>query len=141
MGWESDPEFGKMREDFILSFTSRREALVGPLDKLKQPIDPVKAKELMSGARIAAHNLAGSAESYGFPTLTKVAGAVDDVLFFCVGITDVERVASFIRLLDAMLAFVQERGADPAQFCEDPRMADLISFAEFLAAEAMPGSS
>lgn len=68
--WNSDPELRKMREEFIGSFSERRASLSQWL----------KGKRDRQELLFIAHRLAGAAESYDFPLLSRLAGELEDWL-------------------------------------------------------------
>ena len=70
--WDSDPDFKKIRDQFIESFAEREKALLEAIAAAPA------SDEQIAKIRLVAHRLAGAAESYGFAALTQVSGALDD---------------------------------------------------------------
>jgi len=64
--WKNDPELRALWEDFVGSLPDRRKKLLAATDPNEM--------------QIIAHNLAGVAETYGFPNLSKTAAELDDFL-------------------------------------------------------------
>jgi HPt (histidine-containing phosphotransfer) domain-containing protein len=128
LDWEGDPELRKMRAEFIASFAERRVALTAALASGGPPAGGT-VREWLAEPRMAAHKLAGAAESYGFPTVTAAAAALDELLSASPAPESAAFLAESIRLLDAMLASIQAECRDPAELRADPRFGRLISAA------------
>jgi hypothetical protein len=128
MDWESDPELKAMRDEFVASLAGRRKLLDGGAVALQ----------------FTAHKLAGVAESYGFPTLTRVGEAIDDWIDHVGGPAAaaasplLERAG---KLLDEALSEASRAGRDPERFGSDPRLAELTSAGGSPLSAARPGSS
>ena len=125
--WESDPELKKMRDEFVDSLQVRARDL---MEYIKNPV--ANKFEI----RVIAHNLAGSAETYGLPMLGDAGAALDDVMTS--GATEVTdpRFARHVSILREMIEEASVIRKDPERFREDPRLKELISCAEALDAEA-----
>lgn len=74
--WETDPELKAMRQNFVASLEARWQAIEAALPELSAGGDRFQAELVRVAA--AAHKLAGVAETYGFPTLTRACGAFED---------------------------------------------------------------
>lgn len=125
--WETDPELREMRHEFVGSFAGRKQALEAAFVALRQgkPGDAAFEQALKSAVTIA-HKLAGAAETYGFPSLTRASGALED---WFNGTAPSERTArlavSSAELLAEMLGRAQALSKDPKEFASDPRLAEL----------------
>jgi HPt (histidine-containing phosphotransfer) domain-containing protein len=116
MDWNSSPELREMRQAFIDSFKERR-ALLAPI--LTGPMD-------LKCLQHVAHKLAGAAETYGFPTLSEIGGAIDDLLDMRGEKIAKEDALNFARLLDESMK-VAQNGEDPAHLKQDTSFAKLIA--------------
>lgn len=134
--WERDPELKALRDEFIASLPDRMASL-----RLFPGIGEVAPE-----TRQVIHRLAGVAGSYGFPALSRLAGALDDVLDlpaagrdrFKAGGTLIWVLAQALRRgVDA--AYVTR--ADPVSIIEEDAVAEAIFVAESLASGPSPGSS
>ena len=75
MDWNSDPEMKAIRDEFIASFDDRLEILRKGVAQLKSG-----DAEALKNIQYVAHKIAGTAESYGFPSLTRIGALIDDLL-------------------------------------------------------------
>lgn len=128
--WENDPELRAMRAEFVASFAERRaglERLAPELARAGAPGSPAFEK-VLSEILHYAHKLAGAAETYGFPALSRAGAAFED---WCDrGAAEPARrdarVASEGALLIAeLLAQAQQAGKDVPARAGDPRLASL----------------
>lgn len=135
-GWERDPELRALRDEFIGSLPRRLAGL-----KLPSPTGGLELE-----ARAEVHRLAGVAGSYGFPTLSRIAGAVDDALELpgvaqgCLkgGGTLIQVLA---RALRRGVSQAYSTRTDPGPVGEEPEVAEAISVVESLVREPSRGSS
>lgn len=135
--WDSDPELKALRDDFILSFERRREALATVIQELQRagrsevPADAGAGLEL----RVIAHNLAGSAATYGFAGIGRYTAVLDDYLSLAKRVSASRLVVfggELDRILKGALANGRNVDADARLFKE------LISCVESLASAAKP---
>ncbi len=128
--WNSDPELKAMREEFIESLGPRAKKLRAPSD--------------LEVTRFIAHNLAGSAQSFGFASLSEAGGVLDDYLTLEASL-DRGLVARFARFLGEMMEKAAATRVDPADMLQHAVMDELrkkiISADGSLPAGAKPGSS
>jgi len=75
LDWENDPELKAIRDEFVQSLADREKALNEALASLAD--DPAGG---LRDIQHVAHKLAGTATSYGFPTLTRFGELIDDRL-------------------------------------------------------------
>ncbi len=133
IGWEDDPELAKIRQEFI-------ESLHGRYNELKQ-----LRQRLIAGngtpedgvaVHILTHKLAGIAATYGFPTLSEIAGAIDDLISSgkWQGPLDPEQGfrVKYLGLLERALGAAIETGKNPVGFEGSPELKELTSFYESL---------
>lgn len=133
MDWNADPELKAIRDEFIASLADRRSSLAKILNALgaSGPGVPVFGPALVD-LQFVAHKLGGTAESYGFPTLTLVASCLDEYLDRFVKDpalaerSELERIVGFGRFLDEVVASAQG-GDDPSAFVGDGRTEELIT--------------
>jgi HPt (histidine-containing phosphotransfer) domain-containing protein len=131
--WESDPAFVLIKNEFIATFQTRLKELKDlHLNRLSEH----ESEKNINHFEMLAHKLAGSAASYGFPTLTRIAGAIDDLLstkkwIWIAGKND-SFPESFILLFEEALSWADQNRCDPIEYLTDPRMQDLICVSEFL---------
>jgi CheY-like chemotaxis protein len=128
-----DPELQALRDEFIESFPERRVALETLISKLAPgaaaPGGP-PIRETLLEARFVVHKLAGIAESYGFPKLSRIFGAVDDLILRETGGQGegipVDRWVRMLGLLRDLLAEAIQHREDPQRLLSDPRVRELI---------------
>ena len=129
--WENDPELRAMRLEFVTSFLERRQKLEAFYPVLRQGVPGEAAYEqALAGIGALVHKLAGAAETYGFPMLTRAGAALEDWL----GTSNPrerasKRVLSFVELVAEMLGQAQSTGKDARDFAADPRLQSLESAA------------
>ncbi|MCC7440075.1 MAG: Hpt domain-containing protein [Bdellovibrionales bacterium] len=75
LDWDGDPELKAIRDDFVKSLSDRSEILRVALSQLADD-----APGALRDIQQVAHKLAGTAASYGFPTLTRIGEMIDDRL-------------------------------------------------------------
>ncbi|HTL12725.1 MAG TPA: Hpt domain-containing protein [Bdellovibrionota bacterium] len=75
LDWDNDPELKAIRDEFVRSLADREKALIEALSSLSE--DPAGG---LRDIQHVAHKLAGTASSYGFPSLTRFGELVDDRL-------------------------------------------------------------
>ena len=109
--WNADTELKAMRDEFIASFAERRRALAVAL----------RTRDVKE-VQFVAHKLAGAAATYGFPTLSRIGGALDDALDS--GFLGQGDLPEFTALLDEALSEAAKSG-DPSLFAQDPRLRKL----------------
>jgi HPt (histidine-containing phosphotransfer) domain-containing protein len=114
MDWESDPELKQLRAEFIASFEERR----GALERAARTGQAEQAHHI-------CHKLAGAASTYGFSTLSKIAGAIEDGMDLAPSFPWRELSS----LLTEALARASASRKDPSELLGDPRVARLISAA------------
>ncbi len=123
LDWENDPELRAIRKDFCDSLADRRRLLAQVISALRDGrCEPQTLERLQS----IAHKLAGTAESYGFPTLTRICEALDDFLDAAGPSAEAGRILEFAMLADDAIA-ASQGGDDPSAFETDARMRKLIS--------------
>jgi hypothetical protein len=86
------------------------------------------------------HKLAGVAESYGFVSLSRIAGELEDWLGGDPR-PDARLLLRSLQLLDEALVSAQVEREDAPRFLADPRAAELTSVAGSIRAGSTPGSS
>ncbi len=139
MDWDSDPELRAMRDEFVGSFGERKQTLTAAWAKVaaaKTADDRASALEEVASV---AHKVAGSAESYGFPTLSQIGGAMDDLLSFGsmpAGADGVAAWGTYAELLGEALGEAAISKKNPARFETDPRFEVLAKEAAKAAEEA-----
>lgn len=127
--WESDPELRAMRADFVASFAERRLALEALASALRQADAPA-FDEAFKRVGAIAHKLAGAAETYGFPTLTRASSALEDwVNTHGPAHAASKEVGAFAELLARLLAKTQSAAKDADDLVSDPAFARLESLA------------
>lgn len=129
--WETDPELRAMRADFVASFESRRLALEALVPTLRGGRTGVSDfDEAFKSVGAIAHKLAGAAETYGFPTLTRASSALEDwVGKPGQGPEAAKDVVAFAELLARLLSKTQNAGKDVRDLISDPAFVRLESFA------------
>lgn len=133
MDWESDPELKAIRKEFIDSFKERKETLQLLIRELKKIGD----NPASFGARnmekfyFITHKLAGTAESYDFPTLTKISAAIEKLLLIIKEPEEhegkspsTEELIRFTELLIQSLKTAM-KGDDPVESLSDPIFVEL----------------
>jgi HPt (histidine-containing phosphotransfer) domain-containing protein len=126
--WESDPELKAMRRDFVASFTERRQVLEALAPRLAngragQEVFEQAVAEVLR----VVHKLAGAAETYGFPTLTRGCAALEERLDQCPpGECEAGEIAEAARLVGDLMARAQVLGKDPKDLDSDERMIRLL---------------
>lgn len=77
LDFDSDPELKKLKDDFISSLGERAQEIEAILKRVESalPTEP----DLIT-LRSHAHKLAGTAETYGFSTVTEWCAVIDDAL-------------------------------------------------------------
>lgn len=135
--WDSDPELKALRDDFILSFNRRREALALVIQKLQRAGNLEVTADAGAGLelRVIAHNLAGSAATYGFDGIGRYTALLDDFLSLAMKVSPIRLVVfggELDRILEAALASSRGIDADPGVLKE------LTSCVESLASAAKP---
>jgi HPt (histidine-containing phosphotransfer) domain-containing protein len=137
--WESDPELKAMRRDFLDSFVGRREALEAVVPVLANASgDPVAYEGALKAALHVAHKLAGAAETYGFPTLTRACSGFED--WFHLVLPEKRRpgdAAQYSSLIAELLEKTRIAGKDVPAGASDPRFVELEAAAK--AAKAAAG--
>ena len=131
--WKSDPIFMKLRAEFLESFPER-------LVKVQRFSKALRSSSFSEEGplfqlNIVVHSLAGAAESYGFSTLTQIAGALDDFLseiFLRKSSELFHKAEEFCELLGEALSDAIRIEDDPKSFLKDQRLATLTSFCESL---------
>ena len=116
MEWKNDPEFSRLRAEFMASFAERARTF-------ESAVQDLKPTELQH----AAHKLAGVAESYGFPTLTTASGALDDWLSLAPAdaTSKPARLGYLVKFLVELLRSAQATQSDPESGNADSRMMEL----------------
>lgn len=111
--WNSDPELKALRDDFVLSFERRRELLAAVIQEMGRAggAEVPAATGVALELRIIAHNLAGSAATYGFDGLGRFTGLLDDYLSL-VGNVSTKRLVIFGAELDRLLKCAFDTGSD-----------------------------
>lgn len=129
--WETDPELRAMRQEFVASFAGRKQALEALFFALGQGAPGDAAYEqALKGAVVIAHKLAGAAETYGFPSLTSVAAALEDWFNLSAPSQRLPRHAlAWAQLLAEMLGRALSLGKDAKDFAQDPRCVELFAAA------------
>ena len=135
LDWDNDPELKAIRDEFIASLAERRDQIAGAAASLKGAASASRAD--LDTVQGVAHKVAGTAASYGFPSLTRAGEVIDDYLdLFLADGAPAGKVpdAAFVSELAAMLArFLDEalksRKDDPGLLAR-PEFARLISAAE-----------
>lgn len=131
--WETDPELREMRREFVASFETRRQGILVALPALRA--GPGGGREGAAGEDEAAwtriveiaHKLSGAAETYGFPTLTRASGAIEDWTDATVGSgRDARLCVRFAELLASMLEGTRALGKDDARYAKDERFVELM---------------
>jgi HPt (histidine-containing phosphotransfer) domain-containing protein len=119
--WESDPELKAMRADFVASFKERRLALEALAPALASGGPGQAAFDgAFRGVGAIAHKLAGAAETYGFPTLTRASAALEDWVDGHAGSADPQEAVAFAALLASMLDKTQSAAKDVPSLASDP---------------------
>lgn len=131
MDWVSDPELKAMLDEFVASLPVRREKLSKLRKELMASQGPRQREAADEICRVS-HALAGTAETYGFPLLTRISGALDDYLSESDEARSepcpAARIAEFTGFLVEALGLA-ERGSDPAGLVKDPRFQALMDAA------------
>jgi hypothetical protein len=125
--WKGDPALKALRDEFIESFEERLEALT--------------AVRSLEDLREIAHKAAGIAGSYGFGTVSRIAGMIDDLLGFRLSPAIQDRLTTFSGLLRDSFSVSLEHKEDPIDLERDPRFRELTSCVESLLSEAKNESS
>ncbi len=123
--WDSDPDLMKIKVEFIDSLSVRLEMLLQFISKIALGAFDSDSFE---GVQILVHKLAGTAQSFGFPTLTLISAAIDDAMT-----QDengpagdwVQWLGYFGLLEQALRCSIQVR-IDPLHLADDPKMKELI---------------
>lgn len=125
MDWDSDPELIAIKHDYIKSLAERRVGLQKLIDFFNH--SPPTALELLDERKkefqFIAHKIAGTAESYGFPTLTYICSLIDDALDGPAKLS-LGTLSDWSQLLDTALE-ASGRGKDPQNIKEDKRITTL----------------
>jgi chemotaxis protein histidine kinase CheA len=119
--WESDPELKAMRRDFVASFAARRAAVEAELPKLGRGGENDAAA--LQAIRHVAHKLAGAAETYGFPTLTRACAAFEDWFDGRESGHDAQVARAGAELVVLLLERSEASGKDVPELASDPRFA------------------
>lgn len=141
MDWESDPELLRIRNEFIESFVARRSAFTAFAAGLE------RGDDVIADFRIAAHRLAGAAESYGFPTLTAIGELVDELLTAIIdgkagpAAPGASGLASLAGLMAETIASAYASRNDPSAFGSDARVAKLRTWVLKACSRSRNGSS
>lgn len=137
MNWSSDPDLKALRDGFVDSFSERRKTLRAAIDRLSSWSGPdVESGDSVAlEIRVVAHNLAGSAASYGFDKLGAVATVLDDYLSLELRAISAERLSRFARLLMDSLEQAGRARADLASI-DSGIFKELTSCVESLASAA-----
>lgn len=131
MDWDSDPELKAIRDEFLASLTDRRKMLAILGTELEDAESDEARRSVLIELQNLAHKLGGTAESYGFPTVTVAACCLDEYLerlmsdISGIGNEDYEMARGFARLLEDIVSAAQNAG-DPRSFLEDERTEELI---------------
>lgn len=122
--WDSDPELKAMRAGFIASLAERRDLARKALSALRSG-----APEAIADVIFIAHKVAGAAESFGFPTVSQVAAAIEEALpsrekALVSALAEepglLTRALGLAELLDELLT-AAAGGKDPVHLSSDPR--------------------
>jgi DNA-binding response OmpR family regulator len=73
-----DSEFQALQSEFIESLDTRKKALTLFLNQLQATGNA--SRDVTSEVRVVAHNIAGTAKTFGFPRLGELASQIDDQL-------------------------------------------------------------
>jgi len=136
--WDSDPELIRIRNEFIESFLARRDGFAAFAAEVE------RGSDVIPEFRVAAHKLAGAAESYGFPTLTTIGELVDELLTAIIGGGSgpgPSDLASLASLLAEALAAAHATRTDPRAFGRDPRVEKLREWVSRTGSRSTNGSS
>ena len=120
--WETDPELRAMRAEFVASFADRKQALeiLYPVLKKGRPGE-VAFDEAFKAVGAIAHKLSGAAETYGFPTLTRVSSALEDWVGSHAASPDASaEVLAYAELLARGLTKTQLAAKDVSELASDP---------------------
>ena len=116
---KEDLEIKALREEFVQSFSDRRNLLLAYIKELSQSTESHPHwKELCEKIQFIAHKLAGIAESYGFSVISQITTGIDDYL---------DRKTCRQTDLLLMIALLEEAlkksmsGVDPVELKQDPR--------------------
>jgi HPt (histidine-containing phosphotransfer) domain-containing protein len=129
--WEKDLEMKKLRDEFIDSLADRRALLI-PIQLALATSD---APEVRLNLRTIAHNLAGTAGSYGFPVLYQIGAKLDDLLSLDAKIPP-EKMRRFAGLLEQAIDQTFQTRQDPGNLLQDSRFAELTFLVGALASSA-----
>lgn len=121
MDWDGDPELKAMRDSFLVSLEPRRDQLEAWLTSLAMSPTP----DAVAGVQYVAHKLAGTAESYGFATITRIGLALDDLIDRAGPGVDGGLICRGGALLSVALEWVIARREDPKHLVKDAVMAEL----------------
>lgn len=133
MDWDADPELITLRKEFMISVQERVKALGNQRQKLLALKDTEEPSEdLIQAIYFLVHKLAGSAGSYGFPSVGRIAELLDDLFSFSVLNIPRPDLIQWLSVLESALEEVIQDQVDPVKYLEDPRVAALISFVESL---------
>lgn len=127
--WESDPILKALRNEFIDSLNARFQKL----KKIELEISSLGVtEERLYSCQMIAHNIAGSAETYGFPVLTQVAAHLEDFLEYFSKQTPIVETLKFIGFFGDTLDSASKSRLDPIQILEEDQMKELIFVVGFL---------
>jgi HPt (histidine-containing phosphotransfer) domain-containing protein len=116
--WETDPELKAMRRDFVASFEARWLAIEAALPELAAGGDKFVAA--LTRVAAIAHKLAGAAETYGFPTLTRACAAFEDWFDRKPSGHDPSLASAGSRYLATVLKGCAQAGKDAPDQAKDP---------------------
>jgi hypothetical protein len=121
----NDPELKPLRDDFIASFQRRREVLA----------EIVRGSGTDFDLRVAVHNLAGSAATYGFVEMGRFSCALDDFISLNNG-AKTGRLSAFVQELIRLLEAAEKTGSDVR--ADAAVLQEITSCVESLAAATRP---
>ena len=117
--WNDDPEMKEIRDEFIQSFQNRKDLMLSEIRTLSSE-KKVGSEEVFPIFNIV-HKLSGTAESYGFPTLTILSAAIENYLTPFIekdlGETEIfefDKLKAMAKIYDEAIELAQS-GEDPVE--------------------------